>query len=63
MLTRKMPLEDDEVIDVLERELEEGVHVDRAPGIEEHSEQTALGGLISAEEDVSVRELKLEQKP
>ena len=56
MLSRKKPLEDDDVIDVIERE-EEGVHVDREPEIEEDSSQQILGGLISAEEHVSVREL------
>jgi hypothetical protein len=58
MLTRKAPLEDDDLIDVLERELERGVHVDRPPEIEQDSKQTVLGGLISAEEHVSVRKLE-----
>ena len=54
---KKKPLEDDDVIDVLERELEDGVQIDREPEIEEDSKQTVLGGLISAEEHVSVHEL------
>jgi hypothetical protein len=61
MLIKRAPLEDlkdDEVIDVLERELEEGVQIDRPPEIEEDSKQTVLGGLVSAEEHVLVRELK-----
>jgi hypothetical protein len=58
MLIKRAPLEDDEVIDIFERELEEGVHIDRPPEIEEDSKQTLLGGLISAEEHVLVRELK-----
>ena len=57
MLSRKKPLEDDDVIEVYERELEEGVHIDREPEVEEDSSQQILGGLISAEEHVSVREL------
>ena len=58
MLKKKAPLEDDDVIDVLERELEEGVHVEQSPEIEEDSKQTVLGGLITAEEHVSVHEWK-----
>jgi hypothetical protein len=58
MLVRKAPLEDDELSDVLERELEEGVHIDRPVEIEEDSEQQALGGLLGATEHVVVRELK-----
>jgi len=56
MLSRKKPLDDDDVIEVYERELEEGVHIDREPEVEEDSSQQILGGLISAEEHVSVRE-------
>ena len=56
MLSLKKPLEDDDVIEVYERELEEGVHIDREPEVEEDSSQQMLGGLISAEEHVSVRE-------
>ena len=55
MLSQKRPLDDDDVIEVYERELEEGVHIDR-PDIEEDSSQQILGGLISAEEHVSVHE-------
>jgi len=56
MLSRKKPLDDDDVIEVYERELEEGVHIDREPEVEEDSSQQMLGGLIRAEEHVSVRE-------
>ncbi|TMP96701.1 MAG: hypothetical protein E6L09_14690 [Verrucomicrobia bacterium] len=56
MLSQKRPLDDDDVIEVYERELEEGVHIDR-PDIEEDSSQQMLGGLIRAEEHVSVHEL------
>jgi hypothetical protein len=58
MMIRKAPLDEDAALEVLERELEEGVKIDRGPDIEEDSKQTALGGLISAEEHVEVRELK-----
>ena len=58
MLTRKAPLEDDDLIDALERELEQGVQIDWLPGTEEDSKQTVLGGLIAVDEHVSVRELK-----
>ena len=57
MLSQKKPLEDDDFIEVYERELEEGVHIDREPEVEEDSSQQILGGLISAEEHVSVHEL------
>ena len=57
MLSRKKPLEDDDVIEVYERELEEGVHIDQEPEVDEDSSQKILGGLISAEEHISVREL------
>jgi hypothetical protein len=60
MLKKKTPLEDDDVIEVLERELEQGVQIDRSPEIEEDSKQTVLGGLITAEEHVSVHPLKQE---
>ena len=58
MLIRKAPLEDDELSDVLEREFEEGVQIDRPVEIDEESEQNVLGGLFGAREHVVVRELK-----
>ena len=59
MLSLKKPLDDDDVIEVYERELEEGVHIDREPDIEEDSSRRILGGLISAEEHVSVHALPM----
>jgi hypothetical protein len=60
MVTRKAPLDDDDLIDLLERELLEGVKIEQAPGFVEDTQQTALGGLVKAEEHVRVRELEPE---
>ena len=61
MLTRRAPLDDDEdLIDLLERELEQGVHIDRLPEVEEMSTESTLGGLVATEEHAMVKELKKE---
>src|SRR3954467_1840058 len=60
MLKRLTPLEDTDLIDVFERQLEKGVHVDGpvyGSLFDEDSRQAVLGGLITAEEHVSIREL------
>jgi hypothetical protein len=57
MLTRKKPLEECDFAEIFEREVEEGVHIDRTPEFDEESAQQLFGGLISAEEHVAVREL------
>jgi len=56
MLSRKKPLEDDDVIEIYERE-GEGVHIDLVPGFEEDSAQQMFGGLIGANEHISVHEM------
>jgi hypothetical protein len=57
MVTRKTPLEDSDFAEIFEREIEEGVHIERTPEFEEDSAQEVLGGLIRTEEHVSVHEL------
>ncbi|HEV3214503.1 MAG TPA: hypothetical protein VGZ27_02205 [Vicinamibacterales bacterium] len=57
MLIRKKPLEECDFAEIFEREVEEGAHIEGTPEVEEDSGQQLLGGLISAEEHVSVREL------
>jgi hypothetical protein len=60
VLIRTAPLEDDDMVDLLERELEEGVQIERGPDatITEDAKQNLLGGLVIAEEHVTVRDLK-----
>jgi hypothetical protein len=57
MVTRQSPLGECDFAEIFEREVEEGVHIERTPEVEEDSAQDVLGGLIHAEEHVSVREL------
>lgn len=57
MVTRKTPPGDCDFAEIFEREVEEGVHVEQTPEFEEESTQEVLGGLIRAEEHVSVHEL------
>lgn len=57
MVTCKAPLEECDFAEILEREVEEGVHIEKTTEFEEDSAQEVLGGLISAEEHVSVHEL------
>jgi hypothetical protein len=61
MLRKRAPLDDDhDLIDLLERELEQGVHIDRSPEVEETSTESSLGGLVVTEEHALVKELKKE---
>jgi hypothetical protein len=57
MVTRKTPLVDCDFAEIFEREVEEGVHIEKTPEFEEGSAQEVLGGLIRVEEHVSVHEL------
>jgi len=59
MLDRLAPLRSgrDTEIDMIEREMEGGVVVIQPPEVHEHSVDERVGGLISIEEDVDVREL------
>jgi hypothetical protein len=59
MLDRLAPLRSgrDTEIDMIEREMEGGVVVIQPPEVHEHSVDERVGGLISIEEDVEVREL------
>lgn len=49
--------------ELLEREFEHGVFVDREIVVDEDSAQSILGGLISAEEHVHAREANLDALP
>jgi hypothetical protein len=59
MLDRLAPLRSgrDTEIDMIEREMEGGVVVIQPPEVHEHSVDERVGGLISIEGDVDVREL------
>ncbi len=59
MLELRAPLTSgtDTEIDMLERELEGGVMVDRPPEIHGHHVDEKLGGLITIEGHIDVREL------
>jgi hypothetical protein len=57
MLLRKAPLEDDDLIDIVEREAE-GVQVDWGQATEEQALDSVFGGLLTARRVVHVRELK-----
>jgi hypothetical protein len=57
MVTRKTPLLDCDFVEIFEREVEEGVHIEKTPEFEEESNQKVFGGLIRAEEHVSIHEL------
>jgi hypothetical protein len=59
MLDRLAPLLSgrDTEIDMIEREMEGGVVVIQPPEVHEHSVEKRVGGLISVEEHVDVREL------
>jgi len=60
MLRKRAPLDDEDLIDLLERELEQGVHIDRSPEVEKTSTESTLGGLVTTEEHALVNELKKE---
>ena len=47
--------------ELLERELEHGVFVDQGPFVDENSEQTVLGGLVTAHEHVTAREARFDK--
>lgn len=59
MLDRLAPLRSgrDTEIDMIEREMEGGVVVIQPPEVHEHNVDERVGGLISVEEHVDVREL------
>ncbi len=59
MLDRLAPLGSgrDTEIDMIEREMEGGVVVIQPPEVHEHNVEERVGGLISVEEHVDVREL------
>jgi hypothetical protein len=57
MLRKRAPMDDEDLIDLLERELEQGVQFDCPPESEEDSQQSLFGGLVTAEEHVTVHEM------
>jgi hypothetical protein len=59
MIQRLEPLKSgrDTEIDMIEREMEGGVVVIQPPEVHEQNSENRLGGLITIEEDVTVREM------
>lgn len=55
MLKRRAPLDEDNMMDLLERELERGVQIEWWTTVDEDAKQSLLGGLVTAEEHVSVK--------
>lgn len=59
MIDRLEPLHSgrDTEIDMIEREMEGGVVIIQPPEVHEDSSETRLGGLVSIEEHVDIREM------
>jgi hypothetical protein len=57
MVSLKAPMDGNDFAEMLEHQDQNGVHFVQADEFDEDSKQSALGGLLTAEEHVHVREL------